>query len=197
LNCRYYPSMKEAVELGPICACGSEISASACSRDDENACPYAAEAKKREMKEGLLKIGELLRTQYNRITDQPMFIVQQKIRDYGYDSNHCDDYDWLDLYSGDYNRADERETRILDKMHERYRKIDGWEQVYYRDRWEFVTACFTEQGCKDYLAINKHNLKETRIYADGSYRNHEYQLVRNFLMSLKEEKDGENNSTGF
>lgn len=136
------------------------------------------------MDKTLLDISKLLHTQDNRITDQPMFVVQRRVRDYGYDSDHCDDYVWLDAVSGDYNEADEREARILDKMDERYRDIKGWQKVYYRDRWEFVTACFTEQGCKDYIRLDGHNLGETRIYAEGSYRNLEYQAVRNFLMSL-------------
>lgn len=135
----------------------------------------------------LIEISELLHTQDNRITDQPMFIVQRKVRDYGYDSEHSDDYEWLETESGDYCAADERQTRILDKMDEQRRDIKGWTKAYYRDRWEFVTACFTEQGCKDYIRWNGHNLGETRIYAEGSYRNLEYQTVRNYLLSLTEE----------
>lgn len=52
------------------------------------------------------------------------------------------------------------------------------------DVWEFVTACFTEKGCKDYLAVNGHNLTEPRIYAAGSYRNEEFRTVREYLLGL-------------
>ena len=48
----------------------------------------------------------------------------------------------------------------------------------------FVTACFTEQGCKDFLARDGHNHRRPFIYAFGSYRNGEYQAVRNILKSL-------------
>ncbi len=139
--------------------------------------------------EALIEISKLLHTQDNRITDQPMFVVQRKVRDYGYDSEHSDDYEWLDTVSGDYNSADEHQTRILDKADKRRRDIKGWVKAYYRDRWEFVTACFTEKGCEDYIKRDGHNLGETRIYAEGSYRNNEYQVVRNFLMSLTEAKN--------
>lgn len=51
-------------------------------------------------------------------------------------------------------------------------------------QWCYVTACFTQGGCEDYIRINGHNHGEVRIYADGSFRNEEYQIVRQFLMEL-------------
>lgn len=39
-------------------------------------------------------IGERLRTQDNRITESPMFCVQEKVRDYGYDPAWRDDICW-------------------------------------------------------------------------------------------------------
>jgi hypothetical protein len=56
--------------------------------------------------------------------------------------------------------------------------------VGYIDRWEYVTACFTEKGCQDFIAIEGHNLGETRIYADNSYRNNEYREIRDFILSI-------------
>lgn len=51
-------------------------------------------------------------------------------------------------------------------------------------QYEYVTACFTEEGAQAYLSVNGHNLRKPRIYADGSYRNAEYRDIRNWLMSL-------------
>lgn len=129
------------------------------------------------------KIGELLRTQDNRYTDQPLFIVQQKRVITGIDTAYTDQIAWVDsdsqLTSGEE----------FDKLEAAYQETcdepDGWTRTGYHEEWEFVTACFTEQGCKDYLSINSHNLKEPRIYADGSYRNAEYRLIRDWLRSLK------------
>jgi len=137
--------------------------------------------------EKLKQIGKLINTQNNRITDQPMFIVQKKVIDYGYDSEFCDDYKWINQDSGDYEEADEDKSKELEEIDDLCGDTEPFEKVYYKERWEFVTACFTERGCKDYISRNGHNLKEPRIYAEGSRRNKEYQTVRNALMELTDE----------
>ena len=78
------------------------------------------------MNRELRAIGESIRTQDNRMTNEPIFVVEQK-----------------------------------------------------RGRhWVFATACFTEQGCKDYLAANGHNLKSPRVYVYSGYRNAEWIALR-------------------
>jgi len=49
---------------------------------------------------------------------------------------------------------------------------------------EEYAACFTEQGCRDYLARDGHNLRLPFIYAFGSFRNSEYQFVRKWLAGI-------------
>lgn len=46
---------------------------------------------------------------------------------------------------------------------------------------EFVTVCFTYQGCKDYLAVNGHNLNQPFIYVHSLFRNSEMLSIREFL----------------
>lgn len=127
------------------------------------------------------EIGERIATQDNRITDQPIFIVQQKRRLYGLEDSYSDNFVWIDGESA--YTDEERKTRDAERAEDgegpaEYRKCG------YVDIWEFVTACFTEQGCKDYIARDGHNLREPRIYAEGSYRNQEFRDVRNYLLSL-------------
>lgn len=131
----------------------------------------------------LKEIGKLIREQDNRITDCPLFIVQEKIRDYGWDSQYCDDYKWLDR-DNEHSEASETRGRRLDALYDDGRDVEPYEKAYYRDRWEFVTACFTEQGCKDFLKRDGHNHNECRIYAAGSYRNEEFRAVREYLKGL-------------
>lgn len=131
----------------------------------------------------LMAIGDLIRTQDNRITDQPLFVVQEKVRDAGYDSAYASDYVWVD-FDRDHREADERTAKRLDALDDDGRHFGAWEKVYYVDRWEFVTACFTEQGCKDFIKRDGHNHSELRIYAYGSYRNQEFRTVRDFLKQL-------------
>jgi hypothetical protein len=99
---------------------------------------FAALASPTGVDAAMASIGALIRTQDNRCTASPIFIVQQR----------------------------------------------------RGKHWDFVTACFTEQGCKDYLARDGHNLKEPRIYAAGSYRNSEWQAVRNYLAALAAQDGG-------
>lgn len=134
--------------------------------------------------ETLRKIGILITTQDNRITDQPMFIVQQRRRMYGLDTGYCDNFIWL-CSEDEYNEASAEEADALEaEYQDTGRAKDGWQRTGYIDQWEFVTACFTEQGCIDYLKLDGHNLNEPRIYAEGSYRNEEFRAVRNSLIAL-------------
>lgn len=136
-----------------------------------------------ELNARLKEIGEQLRTQNNRGSDAPVFIVQQKRRDWGYEQGYSDSYGWINESSGEYEEADEEKSRELEEGYDESGETGNvWEKIYYQDRWEYVTACFTEKGCQDYLARNGHNLKEPRIYADTSYRNEEYRTIREALV---------------
>lgn len=133
--------------------------------------------------ETLREIGSRIRTQDNRITSDPLFIIQQKRRIYGVDSDYTDLFIWVDDNDPE-NIADETKCKELDMMENFGEDTGDWVKVGYIEHWEFVTACFTEQGCKDYLAINGHNLNKSRIYVESAYRNHEYIAVREFLKEL-------------
>ena len=128
----------------------------------------------------MARIGGLIATQDNRCTDKPMFIVQQK-REHVSDADY--DHDRIAWMHTDGVEADADEAAEFEKTYdEGGDEPDNWRRVSISHTWEFVTACFTEQGCKDYLALDGHNLKEHRIYAAGSYRNNEWRAVRKFLV---------------
>ena len=120
----------------------------------------------------------LILTQDNRATSHPMFIVQRRQRTYGVDTDYTDSSVWM---NGDREEASEVESAGLDSFSSRGVDINGWENVGFVEHWEFVTACFTEKGCEDYLAANGHDLGETRIYVDSGYRNEEWKAVRGLL----------------
>jgi len=117
-----------------------------------------------------------LRTQDNRATANPMFCVQVIIRDMGYRQEYCDNRCWWN--------AEELETAFDDEPE----NLDGWDGPFgYKDRWETVAVCFTEEGCKRHLELNGHNYRhrqETRIHVESFHRNPEMEKVREFLMSL-------------
>jgi hypothetical protein len=135
----------------------------------------------------ILGIAIRLHTQDNRITESPIFVVQQKVRDCGFEDGYSDKAVWVDDEGEDLSETRSQRLEALHDWGRKYRRKARipYRRVGIRDRWEFVTACFTEQGCKDYIKVNGHKLKETRIYAETGYRNWEYQAVRKFLMELK------------
>lgn len=132
----------------------------------------------------LRKIGCLITTQDNRITEAPIFVVEQKTPVIS-DSDYSDcRVEWRETENGYYQLASEERHERLEALHRAGRDTNGWRRYEVTDIWTFVTACFTEQGCLDYLARNGHNLRETRIYAYGSYRNEEFRTMRTALVEL-------------
>jgi hypothetical protein len=124
----------------------------------------------------LLDISERLRTQDNRCTSSPMFCLQIKVRDIGYDPHYADgNTAWIDMQSGDYEEV-EPET-------------EGAEEFGYKERWETVMVAFTEEGLNDYMRQDGHNVRcrahngETRIYVESFRWCDEMTRIRQFLMS--------------
>lgn len=129
------------------------------------------------MSDKLIEIGNNLKTQDNRITAAPIFIVEKEVIDYGFKAGYADEVHYL---TPDYDSVYE----TLKDAHD-----DGWttdelEKIGIKRRWEFVTACFTEVGCQQYIKADGHNIGKSRIFAAGSYRNYEWRAVRDFLLSL-------------
>lgn len=133
----------------------------------------------------LYTIGELIRTQDNRITDQPMFVVFQKREIIGSDEHSPSRICWV----WDGEEVSELRAKRLEALYQDGRDTRGYDRYAMQEVDEFVTACFTEHACKDFLRQNGHNLRQPYIYACGSFRNNEYQLVRNWLAGIKVEAE--------
>ena len=141
------------------------------------------------MKDELLKIGERLHTQNNRITDNPMFIVQQR-RSFSCEAGEGEEDVW---YDEDWGEVDEETSEKLDEIESlcifdfnQQRFLDRHTKRGLKHFWEFCMAAFTEEGCKEYLRLNGHNLKEPRIYVMSFNRCPEMLAIRQFLMEQVE-----------
>lgn len=127
-------------------------------------------------------ISENFRTQDNRVTSEPMFCVYQKREIVAHEDYDHDRIVWVDE---DGNEANERQRMRLELLHENYREPpEKWRRIAVKEIDEFVTCCFTEQGCKDYLACNGHNLRLPFIYVKSGFRNAEYIGIRNWLAGI-------------
>lgn len=146
------------------------------------------------MNRTLEEIGALIVSQDNASTHLPMFIVQQRRRNYGYDPDYTDDVAWIDVCN-DSVEADTETAARLEAARNRFYAGDRedcendpengcWERTAYVDTWEFVTVCFTRVAAEEYIADNRHRMTDPRIYVDSAYRNREWETIREHLRSL-------------
>lgn len=121
-----------------------------------------------------------LNTQDGRCTADPFFCVfskQQIVVDEDYDHDRIV---WVDEEG---NEASDLKYSRLERLCMRGRENPKWRRLAVKEVDQFETACFTEQGCKNYLAIQGHNLRKPFIYVTSLWRNDEMISLRNMLMS--------------
>ena len=137
----------------------------------------------KDLNKELKDISHELNTQDNRCTADPVFLVQQKVRDYGFDSEYCDDFEWVDC---EFNKVDDKDLiDSLEKDLDLGEESPDYNKVYYRERWEYIQFFFTEKAADEFIKKNKHRYKDgvLGVYVDCAYRNFEIQSVRKFLIN--------------
>jgi len=121
-------------------------------------------------------MANLLNTQDNRATANPMFCVQEKVRDYGFTSDYAE---------GFVNLGEDCE--IVDE--EDVGEYDGdIRRVGYKDRWETIRVFFTEVACKFYMRQMKHRHGPMRSYVESYERCWEMIDIRKWLMDGADRK---------
>ena len=133
----------------------------------------------------MAQIGERLRTQDNRITADPIFLVQEQVRIYGINTNYDPKIAWL--HGDESVEVDAGTAKDLESAYEQdgNDEPEGYRRVGYAERWEFVMCFFTEAAADLYIAQMRHrHTGDLRTYVDCAFRNHEWQAVRGWLMGL-------------
>jgi hypothetical protein len=135
-------------------------------------------------------MAERMRTQDVRATSQPLYCVLLPERVYGVDLNYSPEYVWMDQNSGDYVEASPEEAIQLEALEEAGEEtiLDGYEyeKIGYVVKERFITASLTEEGAKEHLRLNGHNLKGAHIYVTSLHRTPDMIALREWLMSLTE-----------
>jgi len=129
-------------------------------------------------KNKLVAIAKRMKGQDNRATAHPIFLVQQQHRIYWIMKGCTDNYVWL--HDGS-EYTDEEKDKYIEECEP---GGEGWEHVGYIDEWVFVQPFFSNKGAEAYVASNRHNLNNPRVYVDSAYRNKEWQAVREVLIDL-------------
>ena len=134
-----------------------------------------------QLPELLQRMQLSLNTQDGRGTADPFYCVFSK-REIVVDGEY--DHDRVVWWNSErYGEACERTERWLNYREDSCRSTGPWVKIAVKEVDEFVTACFTEQGCKDFLEIQGHNLRKPFIYATSLYRNREMIALREALMT--------------
>lgn len=143
----------------------------------------------------LAELAHELRTQDNACTADPIFCVQERKLDVGYDETFGGELVWV-------GSEGELVTRESDSA--RFERLDadsfdpdldgdpdGWTRTSYQERWEFVQPFLTRSAADAYIAHNRHRHSGSlRVYVDSGYRNPEWQALRSLMLSLGEQESG-------
>ena len=137
----------------------------------------------------LAALREELRTQDNAITADPLFVVYDKQRIYGLDSDHAEHYCWLYPDRGD-GRSEVTDSELVARLNHldslgQEPEIAGVQYALmgYLDVDRFITCCLTRKAAKLFIARNSHRLRKPFVYVESLDRNDEMIALRNHLMS--------------
>ncbi|MGE0973191.1 hypothetical protein ACQFN5_28675 (plasmid) [Klebsiella sp. WOUb02] len=127
-------------------------------------------------------ISHRLRIQSSQKVSDPLYCVYEQLEiivdaDYEYDR-----ITWID----DQHREAKESQAFQLSQNYKAGKLDNdkWHRVALKEIDVFVTCCFTEHGCKDFIALNRQKLRKPFIQAKSGLYNVEYQTVRNWLYKL-------------
>lgn len=139
------------------------------------------------------QIAERMDGQDNRATADPVFVVQQRRRICGFDTDWCGgNTAWLCEGEEIANDTEGLEKFLRDNELTKEECLENGSLVKtgYEDTYEFVQPFFSMKAAENYIETNRHNLTDPRVYVDSAYRNEEWQAVRGVLLEMIE-KGGE------
>jgi hypothetical protein len=151
----------------------------------------------RDLLDEFERLAAQLRTQDNAITSDPIFVVQRKLREVGWDPDYTECVCWIDGANETdvYPDTDpERHARLeaahrgdipwpSDEVEE-----ENWTRTGFRWRWEFVQPFLTREAAEEFRASQAHNLGETRVFVESACRNPEWKLLRALIAAFEKER---------
>jgi len=138
------------------------------------------------------EMAENINKQDNECTADPIFMVQQRNRVYGFDPDYSGDAVYVNDEGVEMSleERDEEYSEATDRCaFDEYADFEDWcEENYtytaYQDFWDNVQPFFTRAGAEEYIRRNGHNLSHPRIYVDSAFRNAEWQAIRQLLKTV-------------
>jgi hypothetical protein len=138
----------------------------------------------------LERVVALLKTQDNAITADPIFMVQQRHRQYGMDEELCEHYCFVHADDSDHEVNEESDpTRFERFSDDDFGEDDPefWTRTGYVDTWQNIQPFLTREAAEEFRKREAHNLGETRVYVESAYRNQEWRWLRALLPAVATE----------
>ena len=132
----------------------------------------------------LLELKENLKTQDNFATEHPLYVVEEKVRDWGLDPKFDDEGSFCWVCGDEFiEESDPTEITRLNALEDLGEDTGDCQKLYYKERWQFVTLCLTHKGCTNYIENNSHRHQgDLRVFIGSAYRNKEVINLRNALL---------------
>lgn len=158
----------------------------------------------------LLETSRLMRTQDNRGTQYPLFIIQQEVETVTGDgrgdktvywnggdqtSIEAETYEALEN-AQDNEVSDDDIKELLDEVGlDTLADFDtnDWEQLEVKNEFVFADNAgffFTEKACHDHIEQNKYHYNKPRSYVISAWRNPEMVATMQMILNLTSEADG-------
>lgn len=133
------------------------------------------------------ELKERLKNNDNRATARPYLLLLRNKRKIIVDGDFSGEKRWVENTSGDFHTADTKEELIkkIKSWHEddeEFRIKDYSITSFYEDIFEETINVFlTDQGYKDHLKVNGHNLEDHDTYGIHAWRNKEMASLVNLI----------------
>lgn len=147
----------------------------------------------------------------DHITADPIFVVEKKVRDYGFEEDYADKFTYIQADEefedlGEfYNCCDDDEQERIDRFSQDLTRCcflgigviseqeevlkcvyDDFYKVRYKERWERINFHFTKEGAETFIMRKKHDYPlGLRVFVDTQVYCWEYQEIIEGLLEGK------------
>lgn len=136
----------------------------------------------------IARVRNALRTQDKACTAHAIFVVERKVRDYGFDEDYAQRFAWVNSGAEECVCDKDQPERFAelergeDSEDETGKRNDeDWVCTGYRERWEFVQPFLTREAAENYGRSQAYNLGEWRVFVESGHRNYEWQWLRKYF----------------
>ena len=139
----------------------------------------------------LIELGKKMNEQNPRGTQNPMFIIKQKVRVYG-ESGCCNETERREDYDGDVCDSCQKLLDNDEELPDDCPYCD--DECFVHFNWEDeavedTSAFFTAEAAQEHIDLNDYHYHKPFTYATGTWRNPEMRRLQNILAKLGGDKD--------